>query len=136
MENTIATKATAQNDRCILPQFRRFAMGEGILKADGAIRKDKGEGYFRHYYPEGGIIEEIGPTGIKVKFSFDRVAFSRLEREEPRKAAVFCRYNAEMFGSVPCDIAHLARLYESTPAQIKREIHEAERKVLRIISVN
>ncbi|VVB73928.1 Uncharacterised protein [uncultured archaeon] len=132
MATTVATINERQKAARILPPFRNLVMEEGVLKADGAVRKDKEEGYTRCYYPDSDVIEEIGPTGIKVRFAFDRSAFKRLEREEPKKAAVFYRYNAEMFGSVSCDIAYLVRLYGTTPSQVKEELCGAEREVLKI----
>ena len=125
-----------QKSASILPSFRRHTLIEGIIKSDKGIKVEKEKGYIRCYYPASEMIEEISSNGTKVRFSFNMNEFRKLENKNPRAAAIFYRYNAELFGSVSCSMSYLVRLYGSTAEQIGSELCTAEREVLKIIDIN
>jgi len=119
----------------ILPSFRKHLLSEGIIRSDKGIRVEKEDGYIRCYYPDSETIEEISSYGTKVRFSFSMDDFRKLESKNPRAAAIFYRYNAELFGTKSCDINYLINLYNFPAEQIKTELCAAEREVLKIIEI-
>ncbi len=127
---TIASAVNLQEKDVGIPFFKGHVMEEEIIKSKG-IKTIKENGYVRYYYPSSGVIEEISSTGLKVRFLFDKDAFKRLEDKNPRAAAIFYKYNAEIFESASCDITHLAKLYDSTLERIRAELYEAEREVFK-----
>ena len=130
-----ADARTAVSDR---RTFKRTVLDEGILDGEKGTRVEKEDGYSRHYYPLSGIIEEMGAmTGPKVTFRFDRGAFKRVEKENPLAAAVFYRYNREMFHGEgnSCDMRYVSTLHNIDLERAKQMICEVERDVLHIVGM-
>ena len=139
MERPMATRVdarTALSDRRILA---RTVLDEGILNSEKGIKVAKEDGYARYYYPLSGIIEEISAiAGTKMTFRFDREAFKRVEKENLLAAAIFYRYNRELFEGYgkSCDIRYISTLYNIDFEKAKQTICEIERDVLRIVGMS
>ena len=126
---------TAVSDR---RTFKRTILEEGILDNEKGTKVEKEDGYTRYYYPLSGIIEEISSvSGPKVTFRFDHEAFKRIEKENPLAAAVFYRYNRELFkgNGKSCDIGYISTLHNIDFEKAKLTICEIERDVLHIVGM-
>jgi hypothetical protein len=130
---TRADARTAVFDRRIC---KRTVLDEGILDSEKGTKVEKEDGYSRYYYPLSGIIEEISAmAGPKVTFRFDRETFRRVEKENPLAAAIFYRYNRELFegNGKSCDMRYISTRYNIDLEKAKQMICEVERDVLRIV---
>jgi hypothetical protein len=135
MNNRAVAVNQKEKNTNILPSFRKHLLSEGIIRSDKGIRVEKEEGYIRCYYPDSEMIEEISSNGTKVRFSFSMDHFRKLESKNPRAAAIFYRYNAELFGQKSYKISDIARLYNISIEDIKAELYNAEKEVLKIIEI-